>query len=334
MDWDSYRFDPTNLGYLGFLAALGWFVDSLRPLAIFGFFFLFWFWPLGSTVRSIASPAEDPTDWIQLGDRRYYGTYFLTMLPTMVNPYVVLASLGQIGGQLVILARYSLRLPGPEDRTQTVDYRLPFDGTWTVINGSVRREHSHSWSMYTQRYAYDFLITDEQGRTHLGDGRENEDYYCFDEPIRAPAGGVVVDVADGHRDGPRPGGSLDVFQRDIRGNYVTIDHGDVYSVLAHLTPGSFAVDEGQRVERGELIGRCGNSGNSTEPHLHFHVQDHPNFYLGMGLPIEFERVRIERPTEGTTTTAERAYVEAGQRVSHGREGPRTDRETRTATPER
>lgn len=105
-----------------------------------------------------------------------------------------------------------------------------------------------------------------------------------------------------------------MFQRDIRGNHVTIDHGGEYSVLAHLTPGSISLEEGQQVKQGDLVGHCGNSGNSTEPHLHFHIQDHPNFFLGMGLPIQFEHIEIEHPTENLSEKHEQAYIEAGQRV--------------------
>jgi murein DD-endopeptidase MepM/ murein hydrolase activator NlpD len=63
-----------------------------------------------------------------------------------------------------------------------------------------------------------------------------------------------------------------------------------------------------------LVGHCGNSGNSTEPHLHFHVQDHPNFFLGMGLPVQFECIEIEHPTKNISEKHEQAYIGAGQRV--------------------
>lgn len=99
--------------------------------------------------RELKRASETPTERIELGGRRYYRRDLLTLLPTMLNPFVVLASLGQIGGQLVVLARHSGNLPGLDERTQSVAYRLPFDGTWTVLNGGVERDRSHSWSMYT-----------------------------------------------------------------------------------------------------------------------------------------------------------------------------------------
>lgn len=308
------RFDPTNLGYLGVLAVPGWLFPSLRPLALFGIFFLFWLWPSVSMLWSASADGEQPTAWINVGGRQYYTRYFVTQIPTMFNPFVLFTSIGQIVGQLHILARYRGSLPGPEERSQTITYRLPFDGEWTILNGSIREEQSHSWSLYTQRYAYDFVKTDEDGKTHTGDGTSNDDYYCFDEPIYAPADGVVISARNTHRDCPSPGGSLDIFQRDIRGNYVTIDHGGEYSVLAHLAEGSVDVKAGDRVERGELIGRCGNSGNSTEPHLHFHVQDAPSFFLGMGIPIVFEQLQTVNPIDGSTELVENGFVRAGLRV--------------------
>jgi murein DD-endopeptidase MepM/ murein hydrolase activator NlpD len=74
------------------------------------------------------------------------------------------------------------------------------------------------------------------------------------------------------------------------------------------------VEPGDHVERGQRIARCGNSGNSTEPHLHFHVQDHPNFFLGAGLPVRFRDVEIDHPRTGADVRDE-AYVHAGQRVT-------------------
>jgi hypothetical protein len=309
-------FNPTHLGYLGFLAVPGWVVSSLRPLSFFGLFFLFWFWPYVSLLWTSSTDTQDPTNWIELGDRSYYIKYVLTQIPTMLNPFVFATSIAQLMGQLVILARYSGRLPGLGERSPTVTYRLPFDGEWTVLNGSVDKEHSHSWSLYTQRYAYDFVITDDAGRTHSDAGTTNEEYYCYGEPIHAPAEGTVVETRTSHRDAPHPGGSLDVFQRDIRGNYVTINHGSEFSVLAHLAAGSVVVEVGDTVSQGELIGYCGNSGNSTEPHLHFHVQDRQGFYTGMSLPITFESVEIHDPNTGLTEFFDTEHVSAGQRVRH------------------
>lgn len=86
-------------------------------------------------------------------------------------------------------------------------------------------------------------------------------------------------------------------------------------MLAHLQHGSVVVEDGQRVERGERIGRCGHSGNSTEPHLHFQLQDAPDFFASMGMPIRFDDVTTRVP-DAADEYSERAYVHAGQLVEH------------------
>lgn len=334
--------DPTYLFLLGFISIPGYLFPPLRPLKRFALFFLFGMWPLvRGVLPSFGEDVEDPTDWIAIGGTSYTWRVRLSLLLLQLNPFVFVQGVLQFAGHVPTLLRYRGRLPNPDRFEQSGSYRLPFGdgavgdgstdgdgvtamngGTWTVVNGSPTREHSHSWSILTQRYAYDFVITDEEGHTHVGDGSRPEQYYCYGEPILAPADGVVVAAHDGHRDGPRAGGWLDLRQRNILGNYVTFEHANgEYSVLAHLQCGSVAVTEGDRVERGQRVGRCGHSGNSTEPHLHFHVQDRPNFYLGMGLPIRFDGVRTttENDTEGDRTVsdeeaAERRYISAGQRV--------------------
>lgn len=325
--------DPTFLSLLGFLSIPGYLFPSLRPLRRFALFFLFGLWPLvRGFLPSFGGDEGDPTDWVAIGGKSYTRRSRLSLLLLQLNPFVFVQGVLQLIGHVPTILRYRGRLPNPDRFAQATAYRLPFgdgasrdgstgdvdsgtaptDGkTWTVINGGPTRERSHSWSILAQRYAYDFVITDEEGRTHTGDGSRPDQYYCYGEPIRAPADGVVVAANDDHRDGPRAGGWLDLRQRNILGNWVTIEHADgEYSFLAHLQRGSVAVAEGDRVKRGQQVGRCGHSGNSTEPHLHFHVQDRPNFYLGMGLPIRFEDVA----SDAADDPDDPRYISAGQRV--------------------
>jgi murein DD-endopeptidase MepM/ murein hydrolase activator NlpD len=103
----------------------------------------------------------------------------------------------QLLGSLVAIGRHRGSLPDPETYDQSTSYRLPVEGTWTVVNGSPIKEYSHSWFPATQRYAYDFVITDEEGRSRpAGTDTSIENYYCYDQPVLAPADGVVVDVHD------------------------------------------------------------------------------------------------------------------------------------------
>jgi murein DD-endopeptidase MepM/ murein hydrolase activator NlpD len=117
--------------------------------------------------------------------------------------------------------------------------------------------------------------------------------------VRAPADGVVVEAVDGIRDN-RP--QVEVENRNApAGNHVLLDLGNgEYALLAHLRRGSVRVREGRRVRAGDLLGRCGNSGNSSEPHLHFHLQDGPRLFAARGLPVVF-----------------RGYVADGRRIARG-----------------
>ncbi|ADJ15678.1 M23 family metallopeptidase [Halalkalicoccus jeotgali] len=301
------EFDPTTLGYLGVLSVPGYVYEPLAILRLFALFFLFWFWP---AVRGLfGDPTEDSSLEFDRGTKlRFWASSLLSML----NPFVLVASINQLTGQLAIHARYRDGLPSPETYAPETRFSLPFSGRWTAINGGSTKETSHSWEVLTQRYAYDFVVI-EDGTSHAGEGTRLGEYYCFDEPILAPADGEVVAAADGHRDCPYLGGWVDPFQRDLRGNYVTIRHAeDEYSVLAHLKEGSVTVREGECVERGQPVGRCGNSGNSSEPHLHFHVQDRPEFFLGAGLPVEFVEYAVE--SDGESKRRETGFVERNQTV--------------------
>jgi hypothetical protein len=244
-------------------------------------------------------------------------------------------------GSAVAALRHRGSLPARGDE-RAVEYRLPVEGEWTVVNGSLDREFSHSWFPVNQRYAYDFVVTDEEGRTRpAGASAGIENYYCYDEPVLAPADGVVVDVFESDLEPGRGGGFSHPLKRSVVGNFVTIRHAESeYSTLVHLVPGSIAVEPGDRVERGEQIGRCGHSGNSAEPHLHFQMQDHPAFELAAGLPIAFDDIEVETPGTDVTKTADwtapdtedsREYVHVGQRVSQADQPEPADRSDRTAT---
>ncbi|MDS0300671.1 M23 family metallopeptidase [Halogeometricum sp. S1BR25-6] len=305
--------DPTNLALLGLLGLPAVVSPRFAVLSPFLYCFLFGLWPF--VPMFLPSRGESPTEWVRMGDRWSTARFLLSMIPLQLNPFVQGQSVGQLLGHLDVYRRYRFDPPDPESFEQRATYRLPVEDEWTVVSGGQERKDSHSWSILAQRYAYDLVTTDGEGRTHAGDGDDPSDYYCWEEPVVAPAAGVVVDASDGHRDAPRTRGWLDLRQRDIRGNYVVVEHAPrEYSVLAHLREGSVAVSEGDRVEPGQRIGLCGHSGNSTEPHLHFHVQDSPSFYRGMGLPVGFDGVAVADGPDGEPVGTGRVALRAGQRV--------------------
>lgn len=116
------------------------------------------------------------------------------------------------------------------------------------------------------------------------DYHDTGSHYCFGRLIVAPGDGLVIDVRDGVRDNVP--GTRNVH--DIPGNFVVIDHlNGEFSMLAHFMNGSVEVEKGDRVRRGASLGKCGNSGNSNLPHLHYHLQNTPRWLDGEGLPAQF-----------------------------------------------
>ena len=156
-----------------------------------------------------------------------------------------------------------------------------------------------------QRFAYDFVVS-ENGSSHQGDGLQLEDYYCFGRPVYAPGAGTVVEAVSDLPDNPI--GTTDTEY--ALGNHV-IDHGNgEFSFLAHLKRGRVSVGPGDVVDTGTPVGACGNSGNTSEPHLHLHMQTGAVLHGGAdgeGLPAQFlnyradgRRVARGEPTRGQT----------------------------------
>ncbi len=245
-----------------------------------------------------------------------------------MNPVVLIQSLKQMWGIIKLDTKYGGKLPDKDSYSCTVKYSLPFEGAWTVVNGGVTQSDSHSWEIPTQRYAYDFIVIDVDGKSNWSEETRPESFYCYGKDILAPADGVVVEVGDGN-----PDSKITVDRkaacagRDIRGNYILIQHTkDEYSLLAHLKQGSINVSVGQRVIRKDKIAKCGNSGNSSEPHLHFQLQAGVSFYSSPGLPIEFINISAnstpdyelldsrEILVENTNTYP--PYISRGQSVSN------------------
>ncbi|MBN1159505.1 MAG: urea transporter [Bacteroidales bacterium] len=149
--------------------------------------------------------------------------------------------------------------------------KLPFMGKWSVSQGH-EGEHTHKdrW-----KHAWDFVIFDNQGNQYRNEGNIPEDYYCFNKPVTAPADGEVVEVVGDIHDNAVG----DVNLKDNWGNTIIIMHGQhLYSKLSHLKEESINVKKGDKVKCGQILARCGNSGRSPYPHLHFQLQPFP--YIG------------------------------------------------------
>ncbi|MCU0409035.1 MAG: urea transporter [Bacteroidales bacterium] len=150
-------------------------------------------------------------------------------------------------------------------RPSILPLKLPFYGVWSVNQG-YEGEHTHigDW-----RHALDFVILGNGGKQFSGDGNVPEDYYCFNKPLIAPADGYVEFVVNNVEDNQI--GKVNI--KENWGNTVIIRHNNyLFTSLSHLKKGSVTVKAGDKVRQGEILGRCGNSGRSPYPHLHFQVQ--------------------------------------------------------------
>ncbi len=173
------------------------------------------------------------------------------------------------------------------DYKQKSHLMLPFapGEEWYVVWGGTTRSQNYHVDYPDQRHAFDLVIR-KNGKTHPDTGKENTDYYAWGKTIVAPAVGTVVEAVNDLPDN-KPGRETDT--KNAAGNHVVLDLGNSeYLLLAHLQNGSIRVKAGDTVKPGDALGLCGNSGNTSEPHLHIHLQDRPAL-LGeaLGLPMTF-----------------------------------------------
>ena len=142
-----------------------------------------------------------------------------------------------------------------------------------------------------QRFAIDWVQADDKGLTHRGDKNDNHSYYCYGSEALAVADATVVEVKDGIPENTPGGGPLavEINLDTIAGNHVNLDLGNgVFAMYAHLQPGSLRVKVGDKVSSGQVIGLVGNTGNSSEPHLHFQLMDHNSPLGSEGMPYAMD----------------------------------------------
>lgn len=224
-----------------------------------------------------------------------------------------------LAGVFLVGPRLWTRKPSEQAvRDATVEVAPPVTGEWVGLNSPADRVPSHGTHQYGQTYAIDVYVDEGRppGRSYWWplSRRPDDGYPAFDQPLLAVADATVVRVRDGQRDHR----SRDTWPalpymflegivrslggaRRVIGNHVVLDLGDgVYAAYAHLRRGSAEVREGDRVTVGERIGRCGNSGNSSEPHLHFQLMDHPDPHRAVGVPFRWTGVGV--PAAGQSFT--------------------------------
>lgn len=175
------------------------------------------------------------------------------------------------------------------ERNKT-DLILPFKEEWFVFWGGDTKDLNYHVESKAQQGAFDFVIFDENDKSYKSNGLKNEDYYAFGKDIIAPCDAKVVQVVDGIDDNT-PGEMNPVY---VPGNTVVLktNHQE-YLFFAHFKKHSIVVEEGQDIKQGELLGLCGNSGNSSEPHLHFHIQNQKLMHKAIGVKSFFQNIFVD-----------------------------------------
>jgi len=204
-----------------------------------------------------------------------------------------------------------VRVQLPPSAAEAVLLDPPFHGEWYVFHGGRSSLMNHHFTWRQQRHALDILKL-VGGRSYKGDDAKLESYAAFGQDLLAPADGVVAAVV--HDQPDQPIGGSDLSQP--AGNRVVIEIApDRFVMLAHLLKDSATVAKGDRVSRGQRVGRCGNSGNTSEPHLHLQVQNRVDFEAKdlRTFPILFRNVTLARG--GRTQSLPKADVRRNDRIA-------------------
>ncbi len=182
--------------------------------------------------------------------------------------------------------RFWLAANGPSNASQHRRAQIPIGG------------HAH----VAQRFAIDWVKpSDDDGKTFSGDPSKNASYHAYGAEALAVADGVVTEVKDGIPENtPGSTRAVPMTLETLGGNHVVVSlGGGLFAFWAHLQPGSLKVKVGDRVKRGQVLGLVGNSGNSTEPHLHFHVSDARSPLGAEGVPWALEAFAMHDGTKRT-----------------------------------
>jgi murein DD-endopeptidase MepM/ murein hydrolase activator NlpD len=251
-------------------------------------------------LRAQRGPARE----IRIVPHSGYADVFVDVTWTRGEPSQLELAFADDGAIIAIMVRDR---PTAEREAKT-KLRLPFRGTWSAMNAERNMSNPH-FNNPNQTYAVDWIVRDEQLKSFKTDGKRNEDYYAYGKEALAPADGVVVIVVDGVPENPAPR-TDEGDKYNVCGNHVVVDFGNgEYALLAHLIPGSIRVKVGEHVTAGQTLGLVGNSGHSTEPHLHFQLMDAPRLTVAHSLPARYDDVLVNgKPVK-------RAWPSTGNRVS-------------------
>lgn len=195
---------------------------------------------------------------------------------------------------------------------------FPLRGEWITPNTPATRVPSHGTDLLGARYAYDFVGIDPKSRRlrfyrpsplqYLIFGVRLKDFFGWGQPIFSSTAGMVVRAEDGwpERNPVHPvrdflmrvknartfNSKQTKDYRALSGNFLIIEISEGYAVYAHAQTGSMIVSPGDKVVAGQQLANVGHSGNSTAPHLHFQLMDHPDPWQAQGIPCYFRDYEV------------------------------------------
>jgi len=176
----------------------------------------------------------------------------------------------------------------PKLERNTTSVMLPFEEEVFVYWGGTTLDQNYHVGEITQQYAYDLLMVNN-GSSYDGDPKVNDSYYVFGKGIVAPCDARVALVITGVKDNV-PG---EMNPEQLTGNTIVLQTAnEEYLLFAHLKEESILVEEGQEVQQGDLLGLCGNSGNSSEPHLHLSLQNTVEMENATGAKLFFDQIMV------------------------------------------
>lgn len=242
---------------------------------------------------TLLSPSGSAVVWLDVRVRRK------AHLPGVLQHRVVASTHPPPGEQSI---RFSSRIGRVSLRArEPVELGPPArGGIWVADEGCCDKDTHHRRGLLVvngnevvpQRFAIDWMRLDRKHRAWVGDPARLSSYRSYGQRLIAVATGKVIFAADGRPNQPPPDNPTPPSVPELPGNRVILRVGPgIYLTYAHMVPGSVRVHVGERVRRGQAVGRLGNSGNSATPHLHLQVQITRSF-LSDGLPFVFNRFRL------------------------------------------